>query len=362
MIQYRLDLKGLVLMLRASIIQTVLRPPLGTHRPPDEKIAALTTTSSVPTPEFAVGIPKQELYVGEIRDAVMPHGLLCPRCGSRQIVRFGKRGGTQRYRCKACARTFTDFTGTILHGLRRRDLWLDFCRCLMEGLSVRETAAELGISKNTSFAWRHRAISALASADSTDMCRGIVELGQWPLLLSFKGSRVPDNALMDGIRPSIRRHHRVYGHLIPRSRQITMLVAVDRTGRVRAEVAPRGENMTPTLARIVMSSAELCAPRWGSRFRFGAGWPGGVHWVGPYGEWRGRAGGPLYHVRNANRLIHYFAEWMRRFCGVATKYLLRYFAWYLRWTALAAMSFRVAAKLLFLEVLGSGPGLLREAS
>ena len=342
-------------MLPASVIRAVLRPPSGSDMPPHERIATLATPSSGSNP--AIRIPRQELYVGEVRDAVMPRGLLCPRCGSEHAVRYGRRRGAQRYMCKACRRTFTDLTGTLVHGLHHRHLWLDFCKCLLDGLSVRDTAGKLGISKNTAFAWRHRAISALASVDSTDMCRGIVELAQWPMLRSFKGSRVPNDALMHAIRPSIRRHHRVYGHLIPRSRQITLVVAVDRTGRVRAEVAPRGENMTPTLSRIIMSHAQLCAPRWGSRFRLGAGWPGGVQWVGAYGELRGRAGGPLYHVRNANRLIHYFVEWMRRFCGVATKYLLRYFSWYLRCAALAATASGVAAKLLFFELLGTGPGV-----
>lgn len=69
--------------------------------------------------------------------------------------------------------------------------------------------------------------------------------------------------------------------------------------------------------------------------------------------------GPLYHVRNANRLIHCFEEWMRRFCGVATKYLLRYFSWYLRRATLAAASPAVAAKLLFFEVLGTGLRAIR---
>ncbi len=260
-------------------------------------------------------------------------------------------------------RTFTNFTGTVLHGLRRLDLWLDFCRCLTEGLSVRHVAAELGISKNTSFAWRHRVISALASADSDIMCEGLVELAQLPMLRSFKGSRVPAEAHMGGLKSSVRRHHRVYGHLIPRSRQITMVVAVDRAGRVRATVAPCGEALTPTLAKMTQADAEVCTPRFGSRLRFGTGWPGGVKWICTSAQAPGRTskddGCPLYHVRNANRLIHYFMEWMMRFCGVATKYLLRYFAWYLRCAALAVVNSRVTAKLLLFEALG-GPSVIRQ--
>jgi transposase-like protein len=42
-------------------------------------------------------------------------------------VRYGRRGGVQRYKCKGCYFHFTDLTGSVLHRMRRRDLWLDFC-------------------------------------------------------------------------------------------------------------------------------------------------------------------------------------------------------------------------------------------
>ncbi len=348
----------MVLMLHASIISATLRLPGGSHRPDSERIAGPAPPATRGQPTYVS--PERELYVGEVRDAAMPCGLKCPRCGSEKIVRYGKRNGAQRYMCKLCRRTFTDFTGTVLHGLRRRELWLEFCKCLMEGLTVREAARRLGISKNTSFAWRHRAIAALASADSSQKCQGIVELAQLPMLRSFKGCSVPVEAEMQDVKPTFRRHHFVYSRFLPRVRVISMVVAVDRAGRARAVVAPRGENLTPTLSELIVRDAQVCAPVFGSRFRFGAGWPGGLNWVGAHGGRRrivGRvAGGPLYHVRNANRLIHYFVEWMRRFCGVATKYLLRYFSWYLRRMALTAAGPTVAAKLLLLEVLSAGAG------
>ena len=32
----------------------------------------------------------------------------CPVCDSAQVVRHGKQQGEQRYRCRACAKVFTD--------------------------------------------------------------------------------------------------------------------------------------------------------------------------------------------------------------------------------------------------------------
>src|SRR5574344_316861 len=36
----------------------------------------------------------------------------CPSCGSLEAVRFGKRKGVQRWRCKGCGAVFTAATGT----------------------------------------------------------------------------------------------------------------------------------------------------------------------------------------------------------------------------------------------------------
>jgi len=45
--------------------------------------------------------------------------------------------------------------------------------------------------------------------------------------------------------------------------------------------------------------------------------------------------GPLYHVRNARRVVCGFCCWLKPFRGVATKHLLRYFSWYIRIAAMA---------------------------
>ena len=101
--------------------------------------------------ELPSGSVRAELWVGEIRDALMPRGPVCPSFRGSAIVRYGKRRGVQRYKCKECRSYFTDLAGSALHRVRRRDLWLDFCQCMVEGLSVRQTARSLGISKNTAF-------------------------------------------------------------------------------------------------------------------------------------------------------------------------------------------------------------------
>lgn len=339
----------------ATMCLATERPAYGLTWPPGERLATSAARSEAKGLLAPAERPERELYLGEVRDAAMPAGVVCPNCSDRQVVLYGKRAGLQRYRCNACRRTFTELTGTVLHGLRRRDLWLRFSRCLMEGLTVRDAAARLGIAKNTSFAWRHRAIAALASADSRDTCEGVVEIAQWPILHSFKGSRVPQEARMGHLKRVFRRYHQAYSHLLPASRLATMVVALDRGGRTRAVVTARHENLTPALLKMVSADAEICASRRHGYLNLRVDWPGRVHWLDGNHNRVSPTGSvecvPIYHVRNARRLMSGFQSWLAGFLGVATKYMLRYFSWYLRCAALASTQLDVAAKLLLGEVI-----------
>ncbi len=137
---------------------------------------------------------------------------------------------------KACR--IPDLTGSVLHRIRRRDLWLDLCLCVAEGVSVRETAGPPGICKNTAFAWRHRVIVALGSADSRTVCEGIVEVAQLPLIRSFKGLRRPKEADMSEMDPVVQRNPIAYRRLFPECRRAALVVAVDRLGTAREGAEP----------------------------------------------------------------------------------------------------------------------------
>ena len=82
--------------------------------------------------------------------------LLCPHCKSNMYIRWGKRNDLQRYKCKSCAKTFNSLTKTPLARLRRKGHWLQYSKCLKQGLTVREAAKECDVHRNTSFRWRHR--------------------------------------------------------------------------------------------------------------------------------------------------------------------------------------------------------------
>ena len=91
-------------------------------------------------------------------------GRRCPHCADTHIHRWGKPGGSQRYRCRNCGRTFNALTGTSCAGLRRADLWIDYRAAIVEQLSIRKAAKRCGIDPSTALRWRRR-LAAPALAD-----------------------------------------------------------------------------------------------------------------------------------------------------------------------------------------------------
>jgi transposase-like protein len=84
------------------------------------------------------------------------HALNCPHCRSDHIVHWGTAHSFPRYRCSSCRKTFNILTNTPLAGLRNKDRWLTYVGTMLEGKSIRTSAAVCGVSATTAFRWHHR--------------------------------------------------------------------------------------------------------------------------------------------------------------------------------------------------------------
>ncbi len=132
-----------------------------------------------------------------LREVKYSNGIVCPLCGSGEnIVGHGKtKPGTerQRYRCKNCTNrkgnkgyTFNDYTSGILHRSRSPEKLKLFLEFMLQGLSVREIADRLNISKTTAQAWRHKVLDAVMKL-APGLLSGIVEVQEVPVIPSRKG-------------------------------------------------------------------------------------------------------------------------------------------------------------------------------
>ena len=95
----------------------------------------------------------------QLVDWLHPDGLACPRChrDDRMAVHRRGRDPVTDFRCGPCRRVFNAFTGTALHGLRRRPRELVLiARGIAQGVPTAQLARELGCDRSELLNLRHR--------------------------------------------------------------------------------------------------------------------------------------------------------------------------------------------------------------
>lgn len=95
--------------------------------------------------------------------AQIAHAYSCPFCESTNFKLNGKYKNKQRYKCKNCNKQFRDTTNTPLHWLHKSEKADKYLKALEKGMSIRKAAKYVGISKSTSFYWRHKFLSSLSN-------------------------------------------------------------------------------------------------------------------------------------------------------------------------------------------------------
>lgn len=112
----------------------------------------------------------------------------CQHCQSHFIIANGRNKGVQRFRCKECGKNFSENAGTSIANLKKGHLWNTYIQHMFDGHSVAKCAKLTGICVQTSFDWRHKALSSLQSL-SPEKFEGISESDDIFFNYSEKGSR-----------------------------------------------------------------------------------------------------------------------------------------------------------------------------
>ncbi len=254
-----------------------------------------------------------------IREARFASGIVCVRCGSRRVIRWGTSAGRQRYRCSHCRRTFNDLTGTPAAYLKRVLLLPAYRGCMAQSLSVRASARAVGVHMTTSFRWRHRFLRAMMGMEVITL-RGLVELGEGWVLCS-------NTVITSMFRTRPRR-----SLADPEQIRSWIVALADRSGRsILAHTGPARPDrhdwadvlsvvVDPT-ATVIIRHGRHCEQAIAARAL--------GHGVWHHGSMpRLSANLLLRDTRHARVLLHCCRHWLRRFRGVATHYLDNYLFWH----------------------------------
>lgn len=243
-------------------------------------------------------------------------GSACAHCNSAHVQKWGSFAGRQRYRCCDCGRTFSTFTGTALRYLKHSNRWRQFLWCIDGRLTVRSSAAVLGVNKDTALRWRHRLLEQWRTQPRPRL-KGRVVIGDFCMPQSEKGGRPL-------ARPA-RRSGEDWTFPSVQTGPVTVLVAWESPGAMLIESVgarrARSEDLHQRIAPRLRSVTEIigfkgpCCPLADLARCLGA----------PYRrETRSFFPTEIFLVRRALR------AWLRPFRGVATRRLNNYLEWFRR--------------------------------
>ena len=112
----------------------------------------------------------------------------CPHCKSELISKRGKKKGNQQFICNQCLKSFSNTTGSSLHGIKKTDKFQQYLSCFLKGYSLDKICIEIGISKQTSFNWRHKILSSLKDKEPVKLGK-MIECDEMEFPISEKGKQ-----------------------------------------------------------------------------------------------------------------------------------------------------------------------------
>lgn len=273
----------------------------------------------------------------EVKENRFSKGKCCPYCESDSVCRNGKYSGKQRYICKSCRKTFTDFTYSPSYNSKKPlEQWITYAKCMIAGYTLQRCAQETGISLATSFYWRHKILDGVKKFLGEGSVEGIVECDDTFFRESFKGKhtensifKMPRKAYKRGVKPDPNVPAKEKKKSGLSKDQISVMVALDRSGNIISEPIGRGKISANAIRKLfenkIDDEAIACTDSCRSFKKFAKEseleliqLPKGKKKLG------------IYHLQHVNSFHSRLKNWMNRFQGIATKYMSDYLAWF-RW-------------------------------
>ena len=265
------------------------------------------------------------LSMMECRESRFSKGQVCPHCEGTHVIKYGMIKSQQRYQCKTCHRTFTDFTKSALsHSHLPLTTWLEYTKCMILGLSIRKSAERVNVSVKTSFYMRHKILDAIRLFLGVGNLEGIIEMDETFFPLSFKGNHKKSGFEMP--RPARKRGKQVNKRGIS-NEQVCIATAIDRNGNIILEPLCKGRVTYNALERLyegrIDSNSIICTDSHKSYIQFAKNLELDHKKIA-----RGHYKNDIYHINHVNSLHSNLKIWMYRFKGVSTKFLQNYMSWY----------------------------------
>ncbi len=135
-------------------------------------------------------MPHEEECIETLREMRWPDGVICPRCGSDNVVKDGVRGRYQMYWCKACNFGFNDRSGTIFQDtkvpLRK---WFMMAFMMQFKVSVLEISNAINVSYRHAYYMAKKVRQSVYARQIVKKLKGTVEMDEVYVAAGMKGKK-----------------------------------------------------------------------------------------------------------------------------------------------------------------------------
>lgn len=248
----------------------------------------------------------------------------CPHCSSKRTRKNGHQHGVQRFVCNNCKKNFRVSTGSATAHLKKKELLKVYIPHFLNGFSLVKCAELTGISKQTSFDWRHKILSALGKQQQEIVLSGICETDDVFLEYSEKGNKhLTREPKKRGKSVFVKKQRGISDD------KVAVLISCDRKGNKHLQVATRGriscEDVNLILKDKIEPKTVLCTDGHRSYESF-AKENNLEHQTIKVSAKQYKKG--IYHIQHVNQTAQDLKKWLDKFNGVSTKYLQNYLNWY----------------------------------
>ena len=224
----------------------------------------------------------------------------CPHCGSHNVVSKGNYKARKRYQCRDCNKSYNDLTKTPFSGIHHLDKLKKYLNCLIRGDSIRKAADIVEVSVTTSFSWRHRLLNGLNRLPSPKM-KNVKEVLELEIPYSHKGQR-------SRLSNTLRRT------------KVSAVFVCYRTGKLDSDsIAYSQRAKNPIFDRINEVSNNhtdiICSPKLNNIIDLM-----NINIKATHSSYS--------NSELIKQTVSSWQTWMKRFHGVATKYLSNYLHWF----------------------------------
>jgi len=256
------------------------------------------------------------------KDQILNKQIGCPHCESKKHYRYGMDKGSQRFKCRTCNKTFTEYTGTWIAGLHKKELINDYVELMHQQLSLDKIKNALCINKKTAFDWRHKILSSFRDIDEGKFT-GITESDETFFLSSEKGKQQTKRTPRKRGGKSSKRGIN--------DEQVAVIVTADRKGTTDMTVSTLGritkKDIDDAIGSRLTKDMILCSDSHVSYKGFAIDLK--LKHIALRSNLKERVKDGIYHIQHVNSIHSRVKKWIElSFQGVSTKYLQNYLNWF----------------------------------